>query len=174
MKSEKLTSLALIVAAIVLLIVGAKSYNDYLRGKYEKEFGGTPNQAEGQPDAGAAERAAAVAELPPAKARDTGPGSESRQLPPMPSLAAESSPSAPAATPPSASDDPRIRQYKESLEAMRRENELYRQQLEQNRAGTGAGLSGTNSGDAGETIPPPANRAEQSRPALQCGRGGVG
>jgi len=157
MKSEKLTSLALIIAAIVLLIVGAKSYNDYLRGKYEKEFGGGPNQAEGQLDPGAAERAAAVAELPPAKTRgtDTGPGSESRQLPPMPSLAAENTAPA-AATPPKASEDPRIRQYKESLETMRRENELYRQQLEQDRAGTGAELGAIDPNGAGRSIPPPS------------------
>ncbi|MCB1234312.1 MAG: hypothetical protein KDM91_04500, partial [Verrucomicrobiae bacterium] len=38
MKGEKLSMFALVFAAVVLLVVGAVSYNNYVRQKYEKEF----------------------------------------------------------------------------------------------------------------------------------------
>lgn len=183
MKGDKTTVLALIAAAVILAVVGIKSFLDYKVAELEKIHGsgqaqqsaepsedaGSPSPTEGEPQGDPAAPDPATS-LPPsgdiAQASATEPasgefpsGSIDRLprsvLPPIPTEL-QTPPDAPA---PPAASDPRSQA---ELDALRRENAMFQEKLNQIRSGGNRA-----SADGTPPIPPPPTPpgSDSSRPA---------
>ncbi|MCP5541750.1 MAG: hypothetical protein H7A52_16530 [Akkermansiaceae bacterium] len=158
MKGEKLSMFALVFAAVVLLVVGAVSYNNYVRQKYEKEFAQRAQQAGIDPAAPAATPAPAqpapaqpaapqpavnpAAPSPVAAAPAPAPQTDLQVSPPPVPQTGAAPPAhanpAPTPAPPAVSPgaDSSVARLQADLEMLKQENALYQQKLNEVRGGS--------------------------------------
>lgn len=147
MKGDKTTVIALIAAAVILAVVGIKSYLDYKVAELEKIHGPGAKTAPAESPPVDASVADASAEVVPSSTDDGLSEEESIDrlprsvLPPIPeALLAEPTP---AAAPAPAAPNPRS---EAELNALRQENALFQERLNQIRSGNPAALPPGESG----------------------------
>lgn len=191
MKINTASMIALVVAGLVLVAVGGKSYSDYLRAQYEKEYGvldqhqagAKESPAPGAPVSGGADVLTSTldpgsAQLPPtgssAYRTDALPPAQGQVNPP--NQRGNPLPNRGAPLPPAGSTapDPDLAKLQARLKALEQESALYQKKFEQVRSGGGAPPSiqeqSTESGSLREVM---AREANGASPALFPKEGGV-
>lgn len=192
MKGERTSTIALVIAGILLLGVGAYSYHDYVKSKLEKEFSARfekekaldqerellqaqtqkMRDSSGQVNGAATPQLPAGA-LPPPVAQSMGenppqvPGTSQMPDVPLPPIPPQllTIPPASGGAAAKGPEDERLAKLEADLAAMKKENELYQRTLEK-RAGGNSG--GAVPGTATEAVPPGTPGAGATDAATQA------
>ncbi len=155
MKGNTASMIALIVAGLVLLAVGGRSYSNYLRSQYEDEYGVLPKHQKGAAaDLGSSAQemglqgdgSVVMSTLDPGSAQPLVTASSAYRTESLPSAQGQrggvqasgaSGRQVPPSSPPSgaSSTDPELAQLQARLKALEQESALYQKKFDQVRSG---------------------------------------